>query len=314
MRSLAAVAAGLAAALTVPPYLHAQQRPAITGVAFVRLYTSDTPASDAFYRMIGLAPEPSNGAGGDSVRRYDVSNSQWIEILPLPEPAPQSRLAAVGLTTRDAAGLEKYLRARGVTIVKPLHDGEFSVLDPESNRIVFVQAGSHPATAPGTAAVGEPTSQRIIHAGFVVKDPAAEDKFYKDILGFHDYWHGGMRDSQTDWMSLQVPDGSDWVEYMLHIHLPSEARGAQQELGIQDHFALGVDHMQSAEDALARNGCAATPQGGNCKKPQMGKDGKVQMNVYDPDMTRVEYMEFAPSGAVCCSSIKGRQPTNIEDK
>ena len=59
--------------------------------------------------------------------------------------------------------------------------------------------------------------ERIIHTGFVVKDQAAMDAFYKDILGFHVYWHGGMRDDETSWVDMQVPNGTDWIEYMLGV-------------------------------------------------------------------------------------------------
>ncbi len=30
-----------------------------------------------------------------------------------------------------------------------------------------------------------------MHAGLVVNDRPAEDRFYKDVLGFHLYWRGG---------------------------------------------------------------------------------------------------------------------------
>ena len=66
----------------------AQQRPAITGIAFVRVYASDMAASDAFYaKTIGL-----KGTKSGDIVRYDVSDSQWVEVKPLPSPAPASRL------------------------------------------------------------------------------------------------------------------------------------------------------------------------------------------------------------------------------
>jgi len=43
----------------------------------------------------------------------------------------------------------------------------------------------------------------------------AEDKFYKEILGFRAYWFGGMHPEKLDWVSQQTPDGHDWLEYML---------------------------------------------------------------------------------------------------
>ena len=43
----------------------------------------------------------------------------------------------------------------------------------------------------------------------------ASDKFYRDILGFRPYWFGGAKPDRIDWVSQQVPDGRDWLEYML---------------------------------------------------------------------------------------------------
>ena len=288
----------------------AQQRPAITGIAFARMYAADPAASDAFYKMLGLAPE----GGSSNVKRYEVSPVQWVEVMPLPTPAPMARLAAVGFTTRNAAGMERYLKAHGVRVVEPLRGGQFMVLDPEGNRIAFVQTGPREVATKRPAGVGAETSRRIIHVGFHVDSQSAEDNFYKDLLGFQAYWHGGMKDGTTDWVSLQVPEGSDWLEYMLSPATRPDPQQQLHELGVQDHFSLGTDHMQQVVDALAKNGCAATPQAANCAKTQMGKDGKVQLNVFDPDLTRVEYMEFKTSGPVCCSKIEGKTPTAIEDK
>ncbi len=276
----------------------------------MRVYSNNPPASEDFYKMLGFKPQPDEG----KVERFDVSASQWVEVTPLTDPKSSSRMAEVGFTTRNAASLEKYLKAKGVTILEPLKHGEFTVADPEGNRVAFVQAGSQRFITGNRDGVGESTSQRIIHVGFVVKSAAAEDHFYRDLLGFRPYWHGGMKDGQTDWVSLQVPDGSDWLEYMLNTNLTGNMKKDLHTVGVQDHFSLGIEHMQDAEDVLARNGCATTSQASNCTKTVMGKDGKMQMNVYDPDQTRVEYMEFKPTGPVCCSEFTAKHPTQIEDK
>ena len=42
--------------------------------------------------------------------------------------------------------------------------------------------------------------------------------------------------------------------------------------------------------------------------PQMGLDGKWQANLYDPDGTRVELMEFQPVIKPCCSSFTADSP------
>jgi catechol 2,3-dioxygenase-like lactoylglutathione lyase family enzyme len=309
-----AVLVAMCAAL---PSLQAQ-RPAITGIAFARMYASDPPRSDSFYKMLGFAPEPEiRGAqgSGDFLQRFDVSDSQWIEVVPLPTPAPPARLAAIAFTTRNAGELEKYLASHGVQVVEPLKHGQFMVLDPEGNRVAFVQAGSHTMQAGNRDGVGEQTSRRIIHVGFEVKDPAVEDTFYRDLLGFHDYWRGSAKDNgKTDYMSLQVPDGTDWLEYMMNSPKFDDQARELRQLGVMDHFSLGIAHMQDVVDELARNGCEKTSQAANCAKTQMGRDGKVQLNVFDPDFTRIEYMEFKPSGPICCSEFKSKHPSETEDK
>jgi catechol 2,3-dioxygenase-like lactoylglutathione lyase family enzyme len=305
MRRLCAALLLLAAPFAQQPAVAQNQRPAITGIAFVRVYASDPAASAKFYgQTLGYSASPEG-----SLTRYPVNNSQWIEVTPLPSPAPPTRLAVVAFTTRDASALERYLRAHSVVIVHPLgadpaHKG-FSVRDPEGNLIVFVQQTSSPAV-PGDV-LATATSRRIIHAGFIVKDPEVENRFYRDILGFKPYWHGGRTDNgPTDWMSNQVPDGSDWLEYMLNI----SPNPTLKQIGVQDHLSLGVSHMTDAIAALERNKC----EGPNCSKSQMGRDGKIQLNLYDPDLTRVEFMEFAPVGKPCCSPILGKNPTEQEDR
>jgi catechol 2,3-dioxygenase-like lactoylglutathione lyase family enzyme len=283
-------------------FLHSQQRPAITGIAFVRLYTGDPSASAAFYgRTLGFSHTRDQ-----DITRYAVNNLQWIEVAPLPVPAPANRLAAVAFTTRDARALQRYLKAHSVAIEQPLAHGIFSVNDPEGNLIYFVQRGTKipglPLVSPNAA------SHRIIHAGFIVRSADVEDRFYRDLLGFRPYWHGGMHPGATDWVSLQVPDGTDWLEYMLEAG-PNSDPSAKQRGGM-NHLSLGVAHMSDAIAALARNHC----EGPNCAKTQMGRDGKVQLNLFDPDLTRVEFMEFKPSGTTCCSPILGKPPTEIENR
>jgi catechol 2,3-dioxygenase-like lactoylglutathione lyase family enzyme len=275
-----------------------QQRPAITGIAFVRVYAGDAAASAKFYgKTLGFS-----SAKAGAITRYPVNDSQWIEVAPLPSPAPPTRLEAVGFTTRDARALETYLKAHSVEIVDPLRHGRFSVRDPEGNLIVFVQQVKGPAIptpVPATA-----VSHRIIHAGFVVKDRATEDRFYRDLLGFRPYWHGGPDDTKTNWVSQQVPDGSDWLEYMLNIRPDATLK----QLGVSDHMSLGVAHMSDAIAALERNHC----EGPSCTASKTGRDGKVQLNLYDPDLTRVEMMEFQPAEKPCCSEFTAKHPTEKE--
>ncbi len=192
------------------------------------------------------------------------------------------------------------------------HIKSFSVVDPEGHLISFIEQTASPAptaaatTSPGPAAdaskqvVKDSTqvSTKLIHAGFIVRDRAAEDHFYKDILGFHLYWQGGQKDDEVSWVSLQVPDGTDWLEYMLNVAPNADAHTE----GVMNHIALGVPGVAAAKDKLVANGW----QPGEA--PKVGRDGKWQLNVYDPDGTRVEFMELTPVEKPCCASFTGSHP------
>ena len=278
--------------------LVAQQptRPAITGVAFARFYTTNPDAAQKFYgTTLGFERKQADG-----MWFYPVNQSQWVELLTTPPPQPNVRLAAVAFTTTNAAQLERYLEAHNIKPDVPLKDGQFGVRDPEGNLVIFVQKGSEKLVAKAPASPNA-TSTRIIHVGFMVTDQAKEDAFWKGILGFRPYWHGGPKPDVDNWVSIQVPDGTDWLEYMLN----NGPNPTLQHAGVMDHFSLGVVHMPDALAALARNHCEGT----NCTKSQMGRDGKVQLNLYDPDMTRVEFMEFAPTAGALLLALHRQAPS-----
>ena len=294
--SLALTAAlSLSAAAQTP--VQTPVRPPITGIAFMRVYTSDPAGAQKFYgETLGYQRHEQ---GGEWL--YPVNHTQWVEVIPNAGPEANSRMAAVAFTTTNAPALEKYLRAKGVAITQPLKAGEFGVRDPEGNLVIFVQSGSQPVVA---AAPPSPsaTSKRIIHVGFIAVDKEKEDVFWKATLGFKPYWHGGGKsDTQTDYVSMQVPDGTDWLEYMLNVSPGSNLH----DHGMMDHFSLGVVKIDDAATRLVANHC----EGPNCTRTQLGRDGKMQLNVFDPDQTRVEFMEFKPVKEPCCSAFTGPHPT-----
>jgi hypothetical protein len=46
-----------------------------------------------------------------------------------------------------------------------------------------------------------------------------------------------------------------------------------------------------------------TSRGLNAEKPKIGRDGKWQLNLYDPNGTRAELMEMKPVEKPCCSAM-----------
>jgi len=230
-----------------------QERPRITSISHISVYTSDALKTEHFYvhDLGGLkGTDPQNPAGV----RYYFNVIQFVEVLPLPQgPASVNRFDHIGYNTANAEGLRKYLESHGVAVPSTVTKGNdgsqyFEVKDPEGNGVQFVQPPARPASVPTN-----PLSKHMIHIGYLVHDPAAEDSFYRALLGFRPYWHGGMKDDATDWISQQVPDGTDWLEYML-VKGPEKtgipASMSQDALGVLDHFSLGVPNMQQAVTSL----------------------------------------------------------------
>ncbi|MFZ0538989.1 MAG: VOC family protein [Candidatus Sulfotelmatobacter sp.] len=278
----------------------APERPRILDIDHVSFYTTAPDGVKALYSgTLGLASAAPVESGG--LVRYLVGR-QWVGYSAAPDPNATNRMDHVGFATDNVAALRAYLMAKGVTATTiETHvdrSSSFSVKDPEGNRIEFIERNKTEAFAkPPDSAV----SRHMIHAGFVVNNRDVEDHFYRDLLGFHLYWHGGMRPGETDWVSMQVPDGTDWLEYMLNHPEHPDLR----LMGVLNHISLGVADMKKAQAILESHGWK--PHGD--EKAQMGKDGKWQLNLFDPDLTRIELMEFKPVEKPCCSDFTGPHPS-----
>ena len=272
----------------------AQKRPPITGLAYVRIYANDMEASRKFYTKELLLPEVKCAA--KDCMHFQVGKEQFVEVVKV-TPAIPDGMQVVAFRTTDVAGLRKYLVAKGVKVgtVKKVEGGsELEATDPEGHHVAFLQLN-------GTSDEQGGISHRMIHVGFIAKSQAELDPFYQGILGFRPYWHGGMKEERTDWVSLQVPDGSDWIEYMLNI--PADA--SHRLVGVENHFSLGVVNMDETEAALLKIDWKPNKD----EHKQLGRDGKMQLNVYDPDDVRVEFMNFEPSAKPCCSEFTAAHPT-----
>jgi catechol 2,3-dioxygenase-like lactoylglutathione lyase family enzyme len=292
---------------------HAQttpERPKITGISHLAVYTSDPAATEHYYKdIIGAAkePDPENPQG----IRYAVSATQFVEVLPLPSGSGINRLDHTAWNTDDAEGLRRYLDARGWKTPAKMARGSdgsrwFEVLDPEGNKVQFVQPSANAKTPDAPNAIG----RHIIHVGFLVRDRAKEDTFYRTLLGFRPYWFGGMQDSKIDWVSQQAPDGHDWLEYMLTSGpsgsgIPADM--TQHQLGVLDHLSIGEASVFDSYKVLE----AGNRLGGvHDNAPKIGKDGKGQFNLYDPDGIRLELMNFHATEKPCCSPFTAEDPAD----
>src|SRR5215467_12060031 len=269
------------------------QRPHILGIAYARIMVSDVNKARDFYTLaLNAVPPPDDPkVPCDWCERASTplplkkNHLGPIELGALQATDPTNLLGEVAFETSDVQKLREFLLKNHLPagkFTKCAEDQCFTIHDPENHVLVFLQRSDAPAVKVPGAYSPIPFRSPIIHAGFIVRDRAATEHFYKDILGFRPYWHGGMKDNQTDWVSLQVPDGTDWLEFMVNVSPDAD----QRVRGIMNHIAIGVADIHATQKKLLDAGVKLT------EEPKIGRDGKWQLNVYDPDLTRVEFMEF----------------------
>src|SRR5260221_4224655 len=282
----------LIALLAVAPLLTAQpQRPRILGVAHIALYVSDIEKSRAFYKDFLGFGEPfqlDNPDGSLSLTFIKVNERQYIELFPGLKPGAD-RLNHISIQTDNAEAMRVYLASRGVAVPAKTPKGRiknsnFNVKDPDGHTVEIVQYESDgwSVREKGKHMSGARVSERILHLGIIVGDLAAANKFYGDILGFREIWRGSSNGETLSWTNMQVPDGEDYIEFMLYKDLPEP-----DHRGTQHHICLLTPDIAQAQAKLeARRSYYPRPM-----EIRTGINRRRQLNLFDPDGTRVELME-----------------------
>jgi catechol 2,3-dioxygenase-like lactoylglutathione lyase family enzyme len=264
----------------------AADRPPLVGVSHIAFHVSDVAKARAFYGGLLGYEEIAGKAAPDGRVRFRINGRQYAEIVPGLVAGSDDRLDHVAFETTDLDALRAYLVEKEVKASEAATEAGHRVVrvtDPDGHAVEFVQYPS--ATAPAPAAGARRISARLLHIGLTVRDQAAADRFYKDVLGFSEIWRGGRDDAHTDWINMKVPDGTDYLEYMLVGSDPVD----RVRLGSLHHMALLVPSIQDAlETVRARPGGW---DGKTVRTPQVGRNRRWQLNLFDPDGSRTELME-----------------------
>jgi lactoylglutathione lyase len=271
----------------------APPRPHIVGLSHMALYVHDLVKSRAFYKTFLGFDEPyslTNKDGSLHLTWIKINDHQTLELFP-EQQAGTDRLYHIALETDDAEGMRKYLGAHGVTVPDKTGKGKignenYFIKDPDGHFVEIVQYDPDGWTMRNQGKFMPDTriSTHIPHMGILVGDLTAAQKFYGDVLGFKEIWRGAKNPKQLSWVHEQVPDGKDFIEFMLYSTLPDA-----DKRGTAHHFCLEVPDIEKAKATLEQRAAQV-----GYTKPltiQTGVNRKRQLNVYDPDGTRVELME-----------------------
>jgi len=274
------------------------ERPRITGISHVGFYVSDLPKAIGFWHdFLGydeMYTLPKKDGSGVRIAFIKINDLQHIELFNEAPPMPHNMLSHICFTVDNIEQMRAFLRSKGYDL-KPgngsktkVGDYAFEIKDPNGLLIEFVQRlpTGKEMQAAGKFMPETRISSRIYHVGYLVADAQKTEDFYK-MLGFTETWRGGANPKELSWINMKVPDGQDYVELMLYRSLPDWSKW-----GTKNHLSLVVPDIEKAVAELKSRPYYKTYE--TYGKPltiNTGVNGKRQVNLYDPDGTRVEIME-----------------------
>jgi lactoylglutathione lyase len=285
----------VAVGLLAPGILCAQtpQRPHIVGISHIALFAHDYEKSRAFYGDFLGFEEPyslKNKDGSASMTFFKINDHQYIELFPERE-ANSDRLNHISLETDDIEALRVYLASKGVKVPDHAQQARignlsFNILDPAGHQVEMVQymPGGKTVAAFGKYMSDTRISSHMTHVGLIVTQLDPEYKFYTEILGFKETWRGSSSGTVLSWVNLKVPDGDDYIEFMLFKQEPDPTHR-----GSAHHLCLQVPNVAASVETLK-----ARPAFANYNRPieiHVGINRKRQANLFDSDGTRTELME-----------------------
>ncbi len=278
--------------------LHAQeaapQRPKITGISHVGYFVSDLTASISYWHdFMGydVAYDLKRDDGSVRIVFIKINDHQHVELFTDKPTVPNNMMSHICFTVDNVEQMRAYLRSQGFN-VKPgkgktkTGDYAFEIKDPDGMLVEFVQSlpDGKEMQAAGKFMPDTRIANSIYHAGFMVGNSEKSMDFYGRVLGFQETWRGSKSPKMLSWINMRVPDGTDYVELMLYKGLPETSRW-----GSMNHLSLSVPDVKKAVATLEAR--PAYKAYGKTLTIATGVNGKRQVNMFDPDGTRVEVME-----------------------
>jgi len=270
-------------------------RPKILGVAHMAIYVKDLAKTRHFYEDFMGFGEPftlpkKGGEPGVRIAFVKVNDRQYMEIFNEADRG-EGQLNHISFYTENAGRMRDYLASKGVEVPAKVGKGQtgnknFNIKDPDGHivEIVEYQPDSWTAREAGKFMPAGRMSEHIMHVGVLVGDLDKSMQFYGGILGFKEFWRGSSSPRMLSWVNMRVPEGDDYLEFMLYNKIPEpDARGTK------NHVSMTTPDAQKALEELKKR--AAKVGYDRPVEIQVGVNRKRQINLYDPDGTRIELME-----------------------
>jgi catechol 2,3-dioxygenase-like lactoylglutathione lyase family enzyme len=220
--------------------------------------------------------------------RFDVGAFQWLDFKRVKSYDGDRRLQYVTLGADNIDHVQRALADRGVPEHWVNNDQGPRILeftDPAGDRIRVEEDTEGPANVPGPHAF----SDHLQHMGFAVERSRVEEMttFYREKLGFAEAFRMNNGDGRLGLIKFRVPGpGRDLIELIFHD--PPLNKWAA---GAFDHINFEVADINAAYRVLHRGGIATLAR----HYPQVNGEHLWAMNLFDPELTRVEIQVIPPT-------------------
>jgi len=286
------------AALGCLPLAAAADELPLLGLARVSIRVADLGRARKFYSELAGYEEAltvKDASGATAAIYYKVNDLQFIEIIPGLTADEIVPMAGIAIRTDHLERLRAALAALDLAPgeIRTDRDGSTGfalTLLPgqELGALEFVQygPGSLAVRAKGEHLGARRLSLHLEHAGIIATDFDRAYNFYVKLLGFHETWRRVTTDQTrviTDHIRMPGP-GGDFLE----LSNQTGARGplARARAGGAAHFALEVPEMKIVAQEVQARAAALHPAA-----PRYGLDNRWNFNLFDPDGTRMEFMQ-----------------------
>ena len=289
--------ATLCVVLTAAGFAQEIARPKVLGVAHLAVYVKDLAKTRQFYEdFLGYGEPftlPNKDKTGTRIVFIKVNEHQYFEIFNEADRG-EGQLNHISFYTDNADQMYRYLKSKGIEVMGDkgsvgkgqTGNKNFNVQDPDGHivEIVEYQPDSWTAREAGKFLPATRISDHIMHVGVLVGDLDKSNAFYGGILGFQEFWRGSSSPRMLSWVNMRPGEAQDYLEFMLYNSLP-----APNGRGTKNHASLTIP---DADKAVAEMKKRAAKVGYEREIViQTGVNRKRQINLYDPDGTRIELME-----------------------
>jgi catechol 2,3-dioxygenase-like lactoylglutathione lyase family enzyme len=270
----------------------------LLGLSHVGIRVSDLAKARAFYGGVAGLDEAfttKNDDGSIFLVCFKVNDHQFIEIFPGLKPNDVIPMTHIAVYTDQIERLRQMIVARGIRASetrKGPRDGSltFSIRDLPGQRLEFLEFIEYTPDSLQNKAIGKFLSSRRIsthleHAEIVTTDVDSAYQFYVEKLGFRETWRRpNPATGKVALIHLRMPGASgDYVELS---NLSGVANITGARAGTAAHCSLEVPNIKTAFQQTIERGVTK-----DRKDPRYGLDLRWQFNLFDPDGTRVEFMQ-----------------------